>query len=420
MLAECVDAVVGVDTHRDTHEVEIASPAGTPIATITISNDSAGYAELLAWIFQHAPGPRLAVSIEGTRSYGAGLARAVAAAGVVVIECEQPHRKHRRGKGKSDPIDAHLAVLTALRLDADRLPTPRADGDREALRILLSARQELTTTSTGQTNRLRALLLSGDDADRQSARGTLSETTLASLARRRSPREASRAQAVRHAEIRRLAVALREAARALKDNRKQLQTIADDLAPGLTDHPGIGPVSAAQVIVSFSHPGRCRNDAAFAALAGTSPLQASSGRTVRHRLNRGGDRALNRAIHTIALTRMRSCPKDPRLRRSAHRARQDPPRDPPLPQALHRPPALPNPHHRDDPHRLNPTATAMGAVTRGYAKVPHPAQPRGGLRGRRASWRAGPRLPATLPTGAVEARRSRVPRSGIALAMPRS
>lgn len=309
MLAECVDAVVGVDTHRDTHEVEIASPAGTPIATITISNDSAGYAELLAWIFQHAPGPRLAVSIEGTRSYGAGLARAVAAAGVVVIECEQPHRKHRRGKGKSDPIDAHLAVLTALRLDADRLPTPRADGDREALRILLSARQELTTTSTGQTNRLRALLLSGDDADRQSARGTLSETALASLARRRSPREASRAQAVRHAEIRRLAVALREAARALKDNRKQLQTIADDLAPGLTDHSGIGPVSAAQAIVSFSHPGRCRNDAAFAALAGTSPLQASSGRTVRHRLNRGGDRALNRAIHTIALTRMRSCPK---------------------------------------------------------------------------------------------------------------
>ena len=309
MLAEFVDAVVGVDTHRDTHEVEIASPAGTPIATITISNDSAGYAELLAWIFQHAPGPRLAVSIEGTRSYGAGLARAVAAAGVVVIECEQPHRKHRRGKGKSDPIDAHLAVLTALRLDADRLPTPRADGDREALRILLSARQELTTTSTGQTNRLRALLLSGDDADRQSARGTLSETALASLARRRSPREASRAQAVRHAEIRRLAVALREAARALKDNRKQLQTIADDLAPGLTDHSGIGPVSAAQAIVSFSHPGRCRNDAAFAALAGTSPLQASSGRTVRHRLNRGGDRALNRAIHTIALTRMRSCPK---------------------------------------------------------------------------------------------------------------
>ncbi len=114
MLAEVVDAVVGVDTHRDTHQVEIAHPTGTPIATITISNDCAGFAELLAWIFDHAPGPRLAVSIEGTRSYGVGLARAVTAAGLMVIECEQPHRKARRGRGKSDPIDAHLAVLTAL------------------------------------------------------------------------------------------------------------------------------------------------------------------------------------------------------------------------------------------------------------------------------------------------------------------
>lgn len=309
MLAECIDAVVGVDTHRDTHRVEIASSTGTPIATCSISNDSAGYAELLGWIVRYTPGSRVVVSIEGTRSYGAGLARAVAAAGLMVIECEQPDRKLRRGMGKSDPIDAHLAVLTALRLDADRLPTPRADGDREALRILLSARQELTTTTTGQSNRLRALLLSGDDTERQIARGTLSEATLASLARRRPPRDASRDQAVRHAEIRRLAVALREGRRTLKANRTQLQAIVDDLAPGLTGQRGIGPVSAAQAIVSFSHPGRCRNDAAFAALAGTSPLQASSGRTSRHRLNRGGDRALNRAIHTIAINRMRSCPK---------------------------------------------------------------------------------------------------------------
>jgi hypothetical protein len=102
------------------------------------------------------------------------------------------------------------------------------------------------------------------------------QATLASLARRRAPRQASRDQAVRQAEIRRLALALREGGRALKANRTQLQAIVDDVAPGLTDRPGIGPVSAAQVIVSFSHPGRCRNDAAFAALAGTSPLQASA------------------------------------------------------------------------------------------------------------------------------------------------
>src|SRR4249919_1380060 len=230
MLAELVDAVVGVDTHRDTHQVEIALPNGAPIAVTTISNDTTGYAQLLAWIVDHAPGPRLVVSIEGTRSYGVGLARAAAAAGLMVLECEQPNRKARRGRGKSDPIDAHLAVLAALRLDADRLPTPRADGDREALRILLGARQELTTASTAQTNRLRALLLGGDDTDRDRARGTLSATTLAGLARRRPPREASsREQAIRRAEIRRLALALREAARALKSNRTQLHTIVNDL-----------------------------------------------------------------------------------------------------------------------------------------------------------------------------------------------
>ena len=178
MLAELVDAVVGVDTHRDTHEVEIALPTGTPIGTRKISNDSSGFAELLAWIVDHAPGPRVVVSIEGTRSFGVGLARAVAAAGLTVIECEQPNRKARRGKGKSDPIDAHLAVLAALRLDADRLPVPRADGDREALRILLGARHELTVANTAQTNRLRALLLGGEDTEREMARATLTDPVL--------------------------------------------------------------------------------------------------------------------------------------------------------------------------------------------------------------------------------------------------
>ena len=125
MLAEIIDAVVGVDTHRDTHHVEMAAPTGTPIATCSVSNDTSGYAQLLAWIHDHAPGPRLVVSIEGTRSYGIGLARAATAAGLLVLECEQPNRKARRGKGKSDPIDAHLAVLTALRLDTTRLPIPR-------------------------------------------------------------------------------------------------------------------------------------------------------------------------------------------------------------------------------------------------------------------------------------------------------
>jgi transposase len=308
MLSDTVDAVVGVDTHRDTHEAEIAAPTGAPIAVCSIDNDTTDYAELLAWIVDHAPGPRVVVAIEGTRSYGSGLTRAVTAAGLTVIECEQPTRRARRGKGKSDAIDAHLAVLGALQLDADRLPTPRADGDREALRVLLTAREELTTTATAQTNRLKALLLGGSDTDRALARGKFTDTDLATLARRRQPRDATRAQAVRHGELRRLAVALRDGRRELKANRTQLQRIVEDMVPGLTDRRGIGPICAAQAIVSFSHPGRCRNEAAFAALGGLSPLEASSGQTTRHRLNRGGDRALNRAIHTIAQTRMRDCP----------------------------------------------------------------------------------------------------------------
>ena len=308
MLAEVVGAVIGDRHPRDTHEAEIADAAGKPIRVMRIGNDSGGFAQLLDAIAEVAPGLRVAVSVEGTRGHGAGLARALAAAGLLVIECEQPSRRQRRGKGKSDPIDAHLAVLAALRLDADRLPVPRADGDREALRILLVARQEITEACTAQSGRLRALLLAGDDTDRRAARMTLFGRALAALAGRELPVHASREQAVRQAEIGRLALALTQARRQLKDSRAQLLAIAEDIAPGLTSRYGVGPVSAAQPIVSFSHPGRCRSEAAYAALGGTSPLPASSGQTIRHRLNRGGDRALNRAIHAIALVRMRSCP----------------------------------------------------------------------------------------------------------------
>ena len=134
------------------------SPTGVPIATCQISNDTTGYAQLLAWIIDHAPGPRLVVSIEGTRSYGVGLARAARRRRPAVIECEQPTRKARRGKGKSDPIDAHLAVLTALRLDADRLPTRALTATAKRCGSC-SAPARTSPTSTAQTNRLRALLL---------------------------------------------------------------------------------------------------------------------------------------------------------------------------------------------------------------------------------------------------------------------
>jgi transposase len=249
VLAEVIDAVVAVNSHHGTYEVQISSPAGSPIAAVSMSRDQAGYTDLLAWIMEHAPGPRLAVSGEGTSSYVAGLARAVAAVGLMVIECDHPP-----GKGHIDSTDVHCGDLTAVFPDADLLAISGTDGDRDALRILLGARQDMTMTIAEQSNRLRALLLGGDGTDRKIARAALTEVLLAGLARRRQPRDVTRQHCVRHAETRRLALSLFAAGCELRANTMQLQAIVDDLVPGLTDRRGIGPVGAAQAIVSLSHP----------------------------------------------------------------------------------------------------------------------------------------------------------------------
>lgn len=309
MVAEVVDAVVGGDTHEDTHTLEMLSPVGATLSVICVDNDEAGFAEAIRWMRQHAPGPRMLVGLEGTRSHGIRLARTLTRAGFDVTEVERPRREQRRGRGKSDPIDAHLAALAVLRLDTDRLPTPRADGDREALRILLASRRELAETQTRQKNQLTALLRTGTDQDRALTHSQYTATRLRAIARRRASSSETREHAIRRSEARRLALAIHAGEKALTANTKQLRQIVDELAPGLTARHGIGPVSAAQAIVSWSHPGRCRSDAAFAALAGASPIPASSGKLVRHRLNRGGDRQLNRALHTIATTRWRTCPR---------------------------------------------------------------------------------------------------------------
>lgn len=308
MLADVIDAAVGVDTHRDTHSLEIAAPTGATIAITTIDNDEAGFAAAIAWISEHAPSARIVVGMEGTRSYGLGLARALQAAGLTVVEVERPRRGERR-RGKSDPIDAHLAVLRLLQTPAESLSLPRADGDREALRILLGARREMTTTKTRQVNRLRALLLGGDDIDRDLARGTLTDTRLVAISRRRTRAGEDAQHAVRRAEARRLALAIRQAVGELQENRARLGELVAAMTPALMDRTGVGPVSAAQTLVTWSHHGRCRDEAAFAALAGVCPIPASSGRVTRHRLNRGGDRQLNRALHDIVLTRWRICPR---------------------------------------------------------------------------------------------------------------
>jgi transposase len=307
-VAEVVDAVIGGDTHSLVHQLELAAPTGAVLAITTVSNDEAGFRSALAWIAEHCPGGRVMVGLEGTRSYGVGLARALAAAGLTVVEVEQPSAKSRRGKGKSDPIDAHHAALSLLAMDTGRLPTPRADGDREALRILLGAHREITTTRVRHGNELRALLLTGSDEDRALAAGVFTLGRLDRIARRRDRAGATREQAVRRAEARRLALACRQAYYELKAHRAHLVELINALAPGMLTQAGVGPISAAQILISFSHPGRCRNDAAFAKLAGVAPIPATSGKTVnRHRINYGGDRQLNRALHDIAKWRILHC-----------------------------------------------------------------------------------------------------------------
>lgn len=307
------EAVVGADTHRDTHTLELLSARGASLARTTVANTADGHGQALAWIQAHVPGMRVVAGVEGTRSYGAGLARALTAGGVAVYEVEQPTRRARR-RGKSDMIDARLAarqVLEALENgNLAALATPRVDGDREALRILLRVRDELAVSKTRAVNQLRALLVTGSDTDRAlNPRGGFTTAALETIIRRRGSRGETREQAVRRSEARRLATRVRELERDVTANDTALREIVTDLVPGLLERRGVGPVSAAQAIVSWSHPGRCRNEAAFAMLAGASPLDASSGRQERHRFNPGGDRALNRALHTIAVTRWKTCPR---------------------------------------------------------------------------------------------------------------
>ena len=309
MLAELVDAVVGVDTHRDTHQVEIALPNGAPIA---VDHDQQRHHRLRRVAgLDRRPRPRTAAGASRSRAPAATASGWPAPPPRPGSSCSSANSPTARpAAGAASPTRSTPTWPCWPRCawtPTGCPPRARTATARRCASCSAPARNSPPPAPRRPTGCAHCCW-AGTTPTASSPAARSPTTRLAGLARRRPPREASREQAVRHAEIRRLALALREAARALKANRAQLQTIVNDLVPGFTERRGIGPVSAAQAIVSFSHPGRCRNDAAFAALGGASPLPASSGRTVRHRLNRGGDRALNRALHTIATTRMRSCP----------------------------------------------------------------------------------------------------------------
>lgn len=299
MLAEDCDVVVGVDTHRDTHTAAFVDRLGGVDETMVIDATTRGYRALLAASERRAG--RRVWAVEGTGSYGAGLTRFLLAAGERVVEVERPARPARRA-GKTDALDAVRAARDVLA--RDHQIEPRDHGNREAIRVLLATRRGAVVARTQAINQLRALVVTAPEPIRARLAGLSSGTLLTRCAALRTRPEMT-------AEHEATVVALRACARRARtcgleadDLEHRLVVLLRDVAPALLAEPGVGPISAAAIVLAWSHHGRVRNEAAFAQLAGVAPIPASSGQTVRHRLNRGGDRQLNRALHTIVLARV--------------------------------------------------------------------------------------------------------------------
>jgi transposase len=302
MLADLVDAVIGVDTHTDTHTAAVVDRLGAHLATIEVSADAAGYARLIKLAASKIPGPKVAWAIEGCGSHGAGLAAALDGTGHLVIEADRPKKARRRG-GKSDQIDAVRAARQALA--APDPAQPRTGDTREALRILLATREHAIKTRTATVNTFKALILTAPEDLRAQFRGRPTATQ-ARTALTLSPRPGQPISHQHlHAALRQLARQISDLDATLKASLTTIHSLVRTWMPALLTEPGIGPISAAQLLVTWSHPGRFRTEAAFAALTGTAPIPASSGRTARHRLNPYGDRTANRALHTIAVSRLR-------------------------------------------------------------------------------------------------------------------
>jgi transposase len=305
MLADLVDAIIGVDTHTDTHTGAVVDRLGVHLATIEIRADAAGYAQLIAFAISKSPGLKIAWAVEGCGSHGAGLAAALTAAGHQVIEADRP-KKARRPGGKSDLLDAVRAARQALA--APGPAQPRTGDTREALRILLATREHATKTRTATVNTFKAFILTApEDLRAQFRSHPTAAQVRAALTLPARPGHPISHRYLR-AALRQLAHQITDLDATLKANLKNIRGLVAAWMPALLAEPGIGPVSAAQLLVTWSHPGRFRSEAAFAALTGTAPIPASSGRTARYRLNPYGDRNANRALHTIALSRLHHHP----------------------------------------------------------------------------------------------------------------
>ena len=295
----------GVDTHADVHVAAALDPIGGLLGVRQFPATAAGYADLLEWLGEF--GTVALVGIEGTGSYGAGLARYMADASVRVVEVDRADRQDRHRQGKSDPLDAVSAARAAQSGRASGTPKGR-DGAVEAIRALMVAKRSARNERTQAINQARALILTGrDDLRARLARHTPAALAAELAALRPRPGDVP-GYATR--------IALRELGRRVQFLDAQLGRL-DELivplvtarAPGLLSLHGIGPDTAALLLIAAGdHPERLRNEAAWAHLCALAPIPASSGKTSRHRLNRGGNREANHALWRIVITRMSSHP----------------------------------------------------------------------------------------------------------------
>ena len=295
----------GVDTHASMHVAAALDPLGGLLGVREFPATAAGYGDLLSWLSGF--GDLALAGVEGTGSYGAGLARYLAAARVRVVEVDRADRQDRHRAGKSDPLDAVSAARAALSGRAAGAPEGR-DGAVDAIRALMAAKRSARNERTQAISQARSLIVTGPDELRaRFARHSAAGLAEGIAALRPRPGDAA-GYAVR--------IALRELGRRVEFLDGQLERL-DDLivplvtarAPGLLSLYGAGPDTAALLLVAAGdHPGRLRSEAAWAHLCGVAPVPASSGKVRRHRLNRGGNREASHALWRIVITRMSAHP----------------------------------------------------------------------------------------------------------------
>ncbi|MEO7268133.1 MAG: IS110 family transposase, partial [Knoellia sp.] len=289
MLGVSQHVIGGVDTHSDTHTAAAIDDLGRLLGHETFPTNRGGYAALLAWLAGH--GEVIAVGVEGTGAYGAGLARHLTTQAIKVVEVDRPNRQQRRKNGKSDPADAEAAARAVLAGTATGTPKTR-DGAVEALRTLRATKRTADKAHTAARNSLRHMVITAPAGLREHLEHLTGPALVTACAALRPDRSAMHEPVTAtKVSLRRLARRAQHLAAELAEIKADIASLVQHIAPELVEHYGVGPDTASQLLVTAGdNPDRLRSERSFAALCGVSPVKASSGRTDRHRLNRGGDR----------------------------------------------------------------------------------------------------------------------------------